>query len=329
MKKIICIGGWSHFFEVFQCLENYSGAQLCGAAPAYDGEDMSMLVHHPMMKDVPMFGTLEEMLKEVTANIAIVSSQPGYIASAIIRAAEAGLDIITEKPVGATLDENRAIADAIAKNSVRLMAIFSMRANPVFQTARRLCREGVIGKAVLVNARKSYKYGDEKARPEWFGKREIYSGTFPWIGIHALDMIRFITGLAPVCVAALQRNQTHLTRPDCEDTCCGIFELAGGAQATASIDYFRPMSSETHGDDWIRIVGTEGIIEARANENKVTLLKNNTSPETVPLDEPESLFIPFIEGRDGLTNTADALELTRAVLYARQAADEKKWMEIV
>jgi predicted dehydrogenase len=328
MKKIVCIGGWGHFFEVFQTLEKYEGAQLVGAAPAVDGEDMSLLAGHPLAEQVPMFGTIDELLAAVDADIAIVSTRPGFIAAAVIRAAEAGLDIIAEKPLGATLEENRAIADAVAKNGVRLMAIFSMRALPVFQTARRLVREGTIGRPVLMNARKSYKYGDEKARPEWFGKREIYSGTFPWIGIHALDMIQFTTGLLPVQVAALQRNQTHLTRPDCEDTCCGIFELEGGAQATVSVDYFRPMSSKTHGDDWVRIVGTEGVIEARACEESVMLLKDGDVPQSVPLDVPENLFIPFIEGRDGLTGTSDALALSRACLIARQAADEKKVLEI-
>ena len=329
MKKIICIGGWGHWGEVVNALENYDGAKLCGVAPAYDGEDLAGICGHPPMQNVPKFGTADELLGSVEADIAIVSSRPGYIAAAIIRAAEAGLDVIAEKPIGITLEENSAVAEAVRKNKVRLMAILSMRAFPVFQTARRLVREGAVGTPVLVNARKSYKYGDEKARPEWFGKRSVYGGTFPWIGIHALDMVRFTTGLGARQVAALQRNQTHKSRPDCEDTCCGIFELDGGAQATVSVDYFRPMSSGTHGDDWVRIVGTDGIIEARANENSVTLLKNGNCPLPVPLDKAESLFIPFIEGREGLTNSADALELSRACLYARQAADEHRVMEIL
>ena len=328
MKKIVCIGGWGHFFEVFQTLEKYDGAQICGAAPAYDGEDMSFLTGQPLAGSFPMFGNIDEILEAVQPDIAIVSTQPGYIAAGVLRAAQAGLDIIAEKPLGATLEENTAIANAVAENKVRLMAIFSMRSYPVFQTARRLVQEGAIGTPVLMNARKSYKYGDEKARPEWFGKREIYSGTFPWIGIHALDMIQFTTGLLPVQVAALQRNQTHLSRPDCEDTCCGIFELEGGAQATVSVDYFRPMSAGTHGDDWVRIVGTEGVIEARACEDSVMLLKDSEVPQSVPLDDPESLFIPFIEGREGLTGTEDALALSRACLIARQAADENRVLEI-
>jgi predicted dehydrogenase len=328
MKKIVCIGGWGHVVEVFQTLEKYDGAQICGAAPAYGGEDMSFLTGQPQAQQFPMFGNIGEMLESVQPDIAIVSTQPGAIAAGILRAAEAGLDIITEKPVGASLEENAAVSKTVAENNVRLMAIFSMRAMPVFQTARRLVREGAVGKPVLMNARKSYKYGDEKARPEWFGKREIYSGTFPWIGIHALDMIHFTTGLLPVQVAALQRNQTHRSRPDCEDTCCGIFELEGGAQATVSVDYFRPMSAKTHGDDWVRIVGTDGIIEARASEESVTLLNDSEVPQSVPLDEPESLFIPFIEGREGLTGTSDALALSRACLIARQAADENRVLEI-
>jgi predicted dehydrogenase len=269
------------------------------------------------------------LLKKTDADLVLVSTRPGHIARSVTQAAEAGLDIISEKPLGITLEENCAVKRAVQKNGIRLMAIFSMRSFPVFQTARRLYREGAIGRAVLIKTRKSYKYGDETARPEWFGRREEYGGTFPWVGIHALDMIQFTTGLLPEQVAALQRNQAHLSRPDCEDTCCGIFELEGGAHATVSVGYFRPMSAKTHGDDWVRIVGTEGVIEARASEESVMLLKDGETPQSVPLDEPESLFIPFIEGRDGLTNTKDALALSRACLITRQAADEHRVMEIV
>lgn len=328
MKKVVCIGGWGHFFEVFQALETYEDAQICGAAPAYDGEDMSFLTGHPLAADIPTFDHVDDMLKEVDADLAIVSTRPGSIAAGVLRAADAQLDIIAEKPLGATLQETRAIAEAVRKNNVRLMGIFSMRAMPVFQTARRLVQEGAIGKPVLVNARKSYKYGDEEARPEWFGKRELYSGTFAWIGIHALDMICFTAGQLPARVAALQRNQAHLSRPECEDTCCGIFELKGGAQATVSIDYFRPESAGTHGDDWVRIVGTKGIIEAWACENRVMLLKDHETLRDIPLDDPESLFIPFIEGREGLVSTEETLMLSRACLKARQAADEYRIMEI-
>jgi predicted dehydrogenase len=329
MKRIVCIGGWGHWGEVFKTLETYQDAQLCGVAPAYSGENLDTICGHRLMKGVPRFETIRQMVSVTKPDVAIVSSLPGYIAAAVIQAAEAGLDVISEKPLGITLDENRAIERAVKLNNVKLTAIFSMRTLPVFQTARRLYRDGVIGKAVLINVRKSYKYGDEEARPEWFGQRAVYGGTFPWIGIHALDMISFITGLGARQVAALQCNQIHFSRPDCEDTCCAVLELDGGVQATVSVDYFRPQNAGTHGDDWIRIVGTEGIIEARDNEGTCMLLKHDAAPQSMPLDDPESIFIPFLEDRDGLIGSEEALALTKASLYARQAADEKKWMEIL
>jgi len=327
MKRIVCIGGWGHWPEVFQTLEDCEDVQICGIASAFDGEDLSTICSHKLMEDVPRFEKIDELLA-VPADFCIVCTRPGHIAASIICAANAGLHIITEKPLGISLEELRNVEEALNKNNVRLMAIFSMRTYAVFQTARRLYKEGSVGRAVLLNARKSYKYGDEALRPEWFGRRSEYGGTFPWVGIHALDMIRFTTGLNAQRVAALQRNQAHLTRPDCEDTCCAVLELDEGVMATVSVDYFRPVGAATHGDDWIRIVGTDGIIEARENEGAVTLLKNTDHPQTVALDEPENIFTSFLDGREGLTDREDALALTKACLYARQAADENRILEI-
>ena len=36
-----------------------------------------------------------------------------------------------------------------------------------------------------------------------------------------------------------------------------------GLAATLSFDFLRPETAPTHGDDWARIVGTTGVIEAR------------------------------------------------------------------
>lgn len=324
MATVVLIGGWGHWGKVIVEAAKLSGVEFGGIAPAFTGEDLSTVTEHPVLKHVPLFASAAELLNQAGKGIAVVSTRPGRIAAAVIQAAEAGFDVIAEKPVGITLEEIAAVEAAVRKNRVRLMAMLSMRGSPVFQTVRRLVREGAVGRPVLVNSRKSYKYGDPEKRPEWFGDRAEYGGTFPWVGIHALDLVVFTTGLRPRQVAALQRNQAHPERPACEDSCCAIFELEGGAQATVSADYFRPESAATHGDDWVRIVGTEGILEARANESLVTLLKNGKSPEPVPLDEAEKLFAPFIEGREGLTDAADAIELSRACVYARQAADEAR-----
>jgi len=98
--------------------------------------------------------------------------------------------------------------------------------------------------------------------------------------------------------------------------------------ASVSVDLLRPQAAGTHGDDWIRIVGTEGVIEARVNENSCRLLRENETPVEMELAATRSLYDPYLDGEPGLTGPDDAFMLTRAVLCARQAADDKKWIEI-
>jgi predicted dehydrogenase len=173
----------------------------------------------------------------------------------------------------------------------------------------------------LANVRKSYKYGK---RPEWFGSRDLYGGTMLWVGIHALDTIYFITGQTFTSTAALQRNAAHPERPDCEDSVAAVFRLSNGGAATVSVDLLRPDVAATHGDDWIRIVGTDGILEARANEGVVRLLRDNAEAVAIAPGPARPVYRPFLLGEssdDGFMRPEDPFLLTHACLCARAAAD--------
>jgi len=360
----ICIGGWGHWPEVLDALQARGDVIIAGIAPAYAGEELTAICAHSLAAGAPVFDSADELLK-IPAEFCVISTRPDHIAGAIIAAANAGKHIITEKPTGITFGQLDAAERAVKENGVRIAGMFTMRTFQVFQAARNLCRAGKIGMPVLVNARKSYKYG---LRFEWFGDRNRYGGTFPWIGIHAFDMIRFITGLLPERVAALHKNQAHPERRDCEDSCVAVCELTGGALATISLDLCRPAGAAEYGDDWIRIVGTAGVIEARYNEKTCTLLIDGI-PAPVKLAPAESIYSKFIDGGADLPVCSspeeradrnvcpsseradcgadflvcslmkeraggdacpvpDIFALTRACLFARQAADEKQWKEI-
>ena len=49
--------------------------------------------------------------------------------------------------------------------------------------------------------------------------------------------------------------------PGCPDALTGLFP-AGAVQMTASIDLLRPDGQPDWADDWIRVVGTQGSLEA-------------------------------------------------------------------
>jgi len=323
VKRVGYIGGFGHWPNVAAEFKGLATVQTVGAAPAFEGEDLSaLLTHAAMPADLAVFGSIVELLGETQPDAVVVSTRPDHIARTAVRVAEAGCDLICEKPLGLTLLELKAVRDAVRSSGVRLLPMLSMRTDPVFMKARELYQAGAIGESVLINVRKSYRFAE---RPEWFGDRLKYGGTWPWVGIHAVDMIWFITGSGFVSVSARHRNAAHSTWRDCEDGCAGLFELNHGAFATVSVDLLRPEQAPTHGDDWIRIAGTEGVLEARSNEGTLRLI-NEGGEVAIPVDSGPIAFYAEIlkEERSEFFEAImdDGFLLTEAVLCARESADQ-------
>ena len=104
-------------------------------------------------------------------------------------------------------------------------------------------------------------------------------------------------------------------------TCC--FELANKVVASASIDFLRPATAPTHGDDRVRVAGTEGVIEV--TYGVVTLINADGVKELELLPE-RGIFYDFIRhlryGEAAYTNAEETFELTRACLVTRNCADQ-------
>jgi predicted dehydrogenase len=327
--RVATVGAFGHWVFVLDEIAGMSRVELVAAAAALPGESVqNVLAHRAMPKGVPTFEDTQAMIRAVKPDIIILSCRLDCIPALAMELAQAGCDLICEKPLALDLSTLEKLHQTTQRTGVRLMAMLSMRADPVFQTARRLYCDGAIGEVALANARKSYKYG---TRPDWFGMRATYGGTMSWVGIHALDMIHFITGQTFVTTAALQRNFSHPERPDCEDSIAAIFGLANGGSATVSVDLLRPAGAHNHGDDWIRVVGTKGVIEARSNDGVVHLLRDSQPAEIITPDPGRPIYRPFLLNEkpdDELMKQDDAFLLTQACLCARDAADAGEIVKI-
>ena len=322
--KVICIGSFGHLVDVFDELVEMPQVQFVGYAPAYEGENLDRVKNHRFCGSTAKFyEDFRQLLKSAQPNLAIVSTRLDLIADVAAEAASFGCHLICEKPLAINHERLENLYDAVKRSGVGIMAMFTMRSLPAFIAARSVCQSGRIGQIVLVNSRKSYKWGQ---RPAWFARRDTYGGTIGWIGIHALDMTRFVTGTWFVSVAAMQSNFAHRDFQDCEDNCALILSLANGGHATASIDILRPETAPTHGDDWIRIVGTKGVIEANGTANTCHLLLNEGTPQNLALGEPEKIYRQFIQhlldGKSVGGIAEDSFMLTYVSLCARDAADK-------
>jgi predicted dehydrogenase len=242
-----------------------------------------------------------------------------------VEAIERGIHVLTEKPAALTFDDLARLETATkARPDVHFAGMMFSRYDPGFYTAAALVRGGAIGDVRLINARKSYRLG---RRDAYYHDRATYGGTIPWVGSHAIDWVMWFAGAAFESVYASHSAAHNGGNGTMERSAACHFAIAGERAATVSIDVFRPATAPTHGDDWARIVGSTGIIEARPDS--ITLLSENNPPdEAVPVACDRSPLQDFIDHCDGvrpaIITTADTLRLTDACLRARLSADEQR-----
>ncbi len=105
---------------------------------------------------------------------------------------------------------------------------------------------------------------------------------------------------------------------------CRVEPYNGGVGALR-MDYFRPETAPTHGDDRLRLAGTKGVAEYQAATG-VTLLAAGKKPETIRDLPPEgSVFLDYLDfaynGRPATLPLADIYRVNEIVLGARESAE--------
>lgn len=328
--RLVNIGGFGHSDAVFRDLVGMQEAELLGLAPAYKGEDISKFMRLEPGVGKKVYDGYKQMLKELKPDVAVISTRLDLIPLVVIDAADAGCHVIAEKPLALDRAMLENVRSSVEKNKINLTAMLTMRSDPQFAAARQVYDSGAIGEAILINARKSYRWG---TRPDWFGDEAKYGGTIGWVGIHAFDYINYITGLDFTKVAAMQGNFAHSERPACEDNCALVAGLSNGGHATISVDYCRPENADTHGDDWIRIVGTKGVLEASGSKKECSVVSNDRGIFQCPLPKgKDKIFRRFLlnilEGKSNNEIKQVSFMLTKVCLIAREAARDNKVMNI-
>lgn len=322
--RIAQIGSDGHQNMVLDGIAQISDAQLvaCAKGRAEDALD-AVKKHATFGAHTRIYDDYREMLDSEDIDLVGICRPYSLNAEASIAAARRGIDIVSEKPVATTLADLDALETAVKDNGIRLTAMFGTRLSPAFRAAHRAVREGLIGEPILATAQKSYRFG---TRADFFKQRETYGGTIPWVAIHAVDYTRWASGQEYSQVAALHGNLAHPDYPGCEDHGGLLFRFANGGTAAIHFDYLRPDTAPTHGDDRLRIAGSEGVIEVI--HDRAHLIRSGHAPCDLPLGIEENFLVNLYAERTGksphIIGPDEAIHVTRICLYAREAADTGK-----
>jgi predicted dehydrogenase len=320
-------------------LKGHVGAVLTGARLLGDVEVVavseddpkllaSFLKKEPLLQKAQSYGQWRHLVEHTMPDVCCVADENGVRVEQLLALIERDVHIVCEKPLVTTLTDLERLRAAFAKSKSQLTMLLELRHQPKNARVHEIIRRGDIGEVCQVTTQKSYQWGE---RPAWFGSRARLGGTIPYIGIHSLDLIRWVTGLDFAHVAAFHGNIGRPAMGETESHASVLAQLSNGASVTARIDYLRPAKAATHSDDRLRVSGTKGVLEVNEGDEAISLITDDRT-ERIPFGETENLFVEFAKflrgGAAPRITADDCFYITEVVLRAREAADAKKMIAL-
>lgn len=181
------------------------------------------------------FATPEAMLAEMRPDGAIIATPNALHVPGAIACLEASVPVLVEKPLAESVAASQKLVEAQERTGVPVLAGHHRRHNPIVKAARRIVREGGIGRLVAVNSLFLIRKPDDYFDIAW--RREAGGGPVLINLIHDIDNLRFICGE----IESVQAMTSNATRGFAvEDTAALTFRFANGALGTATVSDVTP-----------------------------------------------------------------------------------------
>jgi UDP-N-acetyl-2-amino-2-deoxyglucuronate dehydrogenase len=201
------------------------------------------------------FASLDELLAAGNSDAVILATPSGLHAEQAIRIAQAGLHVISEKPMATRWSAGQRMVQVCDECGVRLFVVKQNRRNATMQLLKRAIDKGRFGRLYLVtlnvfwNRPQSY-YDSAKWRGTW----EFDGGAFMNQASHYVDLLDWLIGP----VASVQAFTGTLARNiQVEDTGVANFRWRSGALGSVSVTM---LTYDRNFEASLTIIGEKGTV---------------------------------------------------------------------
>ena len=255
----------------------------------------------------------DQVLRDPRVDIVNISGPSDVHAEQGIAAARAGKHLMMEKPMCHSLEENRALRDAVARAGVKSVVSFVLRYHPLFRNLKNLLAQGAIGELFYLEVDYWHKLGEWWTGWRWARTKQGGGSAMLLGGCHAVDALRFFAAREVVEVSAFANNPKGRFEYDADVV--AILRFQGGAigKTSALFDAEMPYSFN------IDLAGTEGTLrDNRIWSKKLfpgqtgwtamqTILPDSGDVSHHPFDAQMDHLVQCIqENRESPNNIADA-----------------------
>lgn len=192
---------------------------------------------------------------------AITVATPDFLhREIVVRAAEAGLHVLVEKPMDVNVEGCEQMIAAARKADVILQVDFHKRYDPEHRTMAERIWNGDLGEILYGSVHMEDRI---EVPTEWFPHWAPRSSPAWFLGAHFFDLVRWATKMEAKRVFATG-NKKRLLQDfgvDTYDSVNAKVEYENGASVCYDLSWVLPKSFEAIVNQGIRIVGTKGLWE--------------------------------------------------------------------
>src|SRR4051812_10406162 len=199
-------------------------------------------------------------------------------------AAEAGFNVVCDKPLTFDLKQAEDLAEVVQTTGVVFAVTHNYTGYPLVRQTRAMVQAGELGEVNAVRA--FYIQGWLRTRLEASDQKQAAwrtdpsksgaAGCFGDIGTHAYNLGRFITGLIPDSISCQLKVFEQGRALDDYGTAMIRFTNGGLGTVTAS-----QISHGRENDLWVEVDGTKGAIEWHQEEPNKMIVRKNGEPHRI------------------------------------------------
>ena len=317
-----------HIFDLVRRVQEMDGIELVAACE----EDAVAREQAKAQAAVDIsFDSAEQMLAEVDCDVVAVGDFYARRGELLIRALELGKHVISDKPLCTRMDELDEIERLARSTGLKVGCMLDMRDGAPFIGVRDLVRSGTIGEVHAIGFGGQHQLRLGK-RPSWYFEKGKHGGTINDIGIHALDIIPWITGHRfESIVAARCWNAKATDTPWFKGAGQLMLAMDNGCGVLGDVSYLAPdRTGYTLPFYWrMTLWGELGVIETSHPADSITLaLDGESQIRSVPIPpgNPGGYLRAFVadisgdEPANGL-DTEAVISSARTAVAVQRAAD--------
>jgi UDP-N-acetyl-2-amino-2-deoxyglucuronate dehydrogenase len=181
----------------------------------------------------PGYLSLTEMLRECSMDVAVLATPSGLHASQAIQVAQAGVHVMSEKPMATRWADGKHMVQSCDEAGVRLFVVKQNRRNKTLRLLKHAVETGRFGRVYMVNVNvfwsRPQSYYESAA---WRGTWEFDGGAFMNQASHYVDLLDWMIGP----VESVQAYTATLARNiEVEDTGVASIKWRSGALGSINV----------------------------------------------------------------------------------------------